>query len=137
MSVVSGPKTQAFANSRANPKQQQLCIEYVSTGALKLSPNNPRAHSKKQIRQIGNSIQAFGFNVPVLVDSQLRVIAGHGRVQAAILLAIPELPTIRLEHLTEAQTKAFMIHDNQLAENSEWDAHLLAQQFKTLSAVAL
>jgi DNA modification methylase len=114
-----------------------LAVVYVTTQQIKLNPSNPRIHADKQIRQIAESIKAFGFNVPVLVDRNLQVIAGHGRVEAAKLLGIPRIPTINLEHLTEAQKKAFAIADNRLTENSIWDEELLAEHFKSLSEVDL
>ena len=89
------------------------------------------------MRQIARSIESFGFNVPVLVDGQLRVIAGHGRVMACQLLGWTEVPTICLDHLSEAQAKAFMIADNRLTENSVWDDRLLAEQLKELSILDL
>jgi len=97
---------------------------------LRLDPRNPRRHIRRQIRQIARSIETFGFNVPVLIDAQGQVIAGHGRVQAAQLLGIAHIPTIQLEHLTGAQTRAFMIADNRLTENSAWNDRLLAEQLK-------
>ena len=78
-----------------------------------------------------------GFNVPVLVDRDLKVIAGHGRVLACRLLGWSEVPTIALEHLSEAQARAFMIADNRLTENSVWDDHLLAEHLKELSVLEL
>src|SRR5467141_1085848 len=75
--------------------------------ALKPNPANARIHSKKQIRQIANSIEAFGFNVPVLVDAELKVIAGHGRLLACRELGWTEVPTLCLDHLTPAQARAF------------------------------
>jgi DNA modification methylase len=104
---------------------------------LKADPKNPRLHSEKQVQQIARSIEAFGFNVPLLVDAEMQVVAGHGRLQACQLLGITEVPTISLEHLTEAQARAFMIADNRLTENATWDDRLLAQQFKDLSEVEL
>jgi DNA modification methylase len=104
---------------------------------LTLDPKNPRVHSRRQIRQIARSIEAFGFNVPVLVDSALRVIAGQGRVLACEYLGLSEVPTIRLDHLSEAQVRAFMIADNRLTENSVWDDGLLAEQLKELSVLDL
>jgi ParB-like chromosome segregation protein Spo0J len=67
---------------------------------LKPDPANARVHSKKQIRQIAESVRTFGFNVPILVDADLKVVAGHGRLLAAQQLGFPEVPTISLEHLT-------------------------------------
>ena len=72
-------------------------------GDLRLDPNNPRLHTRIQIRQIERSIETFGFNVPVLIDAQGQLIADHGRVLAAKLLGMTHVPTIRLEHLTEVQ----------------------------------
>src|SRR5207248_405766 len=89
--------------------------------------------SKKQIRQIANSIEAFGFNVPVLIDAELNVICGHGRLLACRELGWTEVPTVCLDHLTTAQAQAFMIADNRLTEISSWDARLLAEQLKDLS----
>jgi DNA modification methylase len=104
---------------------------------LKLDPNNPRLHTQNQIRQIARSIETFGFNVPVLIDAQGQLIAGHGRVLAARLLGMAEVPTIQLVHLTEGQIRAFMIADNRLTENSVWNERLLAEQFKALSVCNL
>lgn len=107
--------------------QRVLSVEYRSLASLRFDPQNPRVHSKKQIRQIARSITTFGFNVPILINAEMQVVAGHGRLQACKLLGITEVPTIRLEHLTESQTRAFMIADNRLAENADWDNRLLAQ----------
>jgi ParB-like chromosome segregation protein Spo0J len=100
---------------------------------VRLDPKNPRVHSKTQIRQIAKSIKAFGFNVPILVDRDLNVIAGHGRVMACQTLGWTEVPTISLDHLTPAQVRAFMIADNRLTENSTWDDKLLGESLKVLS----
>ena len=113
--------------------QQPLSISYQSTLSLKSDPKNPRIHSDKQIRQIAQSIRTFGFNVPLLVDRDLKVIAGHGRVAAARLLQIDKVPIIRLEHLNEHQRRAFMIADNRLTENALWDDRLLGEQLKILA----
>ncbi len=119
------------------PRIQSLSIQYQSLKDLKPDPKNPRAHSEKQVRQIARSIEAFGFNVPVLVDANLRVIAGHGRVQACQVLGLQEVPTITLEHLSDAQIRAFMVADNRLTENAAWDEKLLGEQLKSLSEVDL
>jgi DNA modification methylase len=111
----------------------QIKIVYRPIGELNLDPTNPRFHSPKQIRQIATSIKTFGFNVPVLVDANGKVIAGHGRIMACQLLGRTEVPTICLNHLSEAQAKAFMIADNRLTENSVWDDQLLAEQLRDLS----
>jgi DNA modification methylase len=105
--------------------------------ALTLDPKNPRQHSRRQVRQIARSIKAFGFNVPVLVDASLKVIAGHGRLLACRELCWREVPTICLDHLNEAQKRAFMVADNRLTETSIWDDKLLAEQLKELSLLDL
>jgi DNA modification methylase len=104
---------------------------------LKSNPSNPRNHSARQIRQIAQSIKTFGFNVPVLVDAKGNVIAGHGRIRACQLLGWTEVPTICLEHLSEAEARAFMIADNRLTENSDWNEQLLAEQLRDLSLLDL
>ena len=116
---------------------RDIAIVYQPVSALKLDPRNPRVHDRKQIRQIARSIEAFGFVVPILVDASGKIIAGHGRISAAQLLGWSEVPTICLDHLTEAQVKAFMIADNRLTENSTWDDRLLAQHLKDLSLLEL
>jgi len=116
---------------------KQLRVEYKKIAHLKLDSKNPRIHSRKQIRQIARSIKAFGFNVAVLINAEGTVIAGHGRILAAQMLGWTEVPTICLEHLTEAQARAFMIADNRLTENSCWDDRLLAEQLKELSVLDL
>jgi len=122
---------------RLTTLDRKLAIEYRSIASLRLNPANARLHDARQIRQIAKSIEVFGFNVPVLIDARGQLIAGHGRVMAARLLGMTEVPTISLEHLSEAQIRAYMIADNRLTENSVWDDRLLAEQFKALSALDL
>jgi ParB-like chromosome segregation protein Spo0J len=105
---------------------------YQRLDCLERSPRNPRTHSKHQIRQIAESIRVFGFTNPVLIDGKNRIIAGHGRVEAAKLLGMTEVPTIRLEQLTEAQIRAYVIADNKLAENAGWDRETLAIELQYL-----
>jgi len=112
----------------------RLVIEQLSTGRLKLDPRNPRRHSPRQVKQIARSIEGFGFNVPVLIDSENKVLAGHGRVLACQQLGIFDVPVIRLEHLTPAQARAFNIADNRLTENAQWNDQLLGEIFQELSA---
>jgi DNA modification methylase len=126
-----------MARTRATTSKREVEVAWRKVADLKLDSRNPRKHTQKQIRQIGRSIEAFGFNVPVLIDRNSNVIAGHGRILACHLLGITDVPTICLEHLTGSQIRAFMIADNRLTENSAWDDQLLAQQFKELSLVDL
>src|ERR1700716_4680856 len=114
-----------------------LRIEHVTIERLKLDPRNPRVHSDRQVKQIAGSIEAFGFNVPVLADQDGNLLAGHGRVYAARQLGLGELPVIRLEHLTPDQARAFSIADNRLSESSTWDDRLLAEVFRDLPPVTL
>ncbi len=116
---------------------QQLTIVYRFAADLKPDPRNPRRHSKSQVRQIARSIETFGFLIPILIDVSGRIIAGHGRVQAAARLKIEEVPTILVEHLSEAQLRAYLVADNRLAETSSWDDALLAEQLKELSLLDL
>ena len=117
--------------------QRGLKIIFRPRAELKPDLANPRQHSKKQIRQIAKSIKEFDFNVPILVDAELNVIAGHGRLLACHELGIDKVPTVCLEHLTPAQARAFMIADNKLAENATWDDRLLAEQLRDLSLSGL
>ena len=107
-------------------------IEYTPMRELRSHPNNARTHSKKQIRQIAKSIQQFGFCNPVLVDDAKRIIAGHGRVEAAKLLGIDAVPTVRLSHLSAADKRAYVLADNKLAEKAGWDRELLAIELQGL-----
>ena len=95
--MSSEPKSRSLGRS-------PLSIAYAPLDQLKPDPKNARQHSAKQIRQIADSIEAFGFNVPILVDADLNVIAGHGRLLACRRLGWTQVPTIRLEHLSEMQT---------------------------------
>src|SRR6516225_2712790 len=119
------------------PSGCHLKIVYRPIGELKPDPTNARQHSKKQIRQIANSIKTFDFNVPILVDRYGNVIAGHGRLLACRELGMTAVPTLCLEHLTEAQIRAFMIADNRLTEIASWDDQLLAEQLQELSLLDL
>jgi DNA modification methylase len=86
-----------------------------------------------QIRAIAKSIDAFGFNAPVLVDADRNILAGHGRVEAAKLLGMTEVPVVHLRHLTEIQARAYMLADNKLTDRSTWDDETLAVQLRELS----
>lgn len=117
--------------------RKSLSVTYRLLSELRPDPKNPRAHSRKQIRQIAESIRQFGFTAPVLLDGDDNVVAGHGRILACQELGWADVPTISLTHLTPAQAKAYMIADNRLTENSEWNERLLAEQFKELSLLDL
>ena len=127
-------KSRTLANWNPN---RRLQIVYRRIDELKLDRRNPRKHSRNQIRQLMRSIETFGFTVPALVNGENNVIAGHGRIMACRELGWTEIPTIRLDHLGEAARLALMITDNRLAENTEWDERLLAEQLRDLSVADL
>jgi ParB-like chromosome segregation protein Spo0J len=114
-----------------------LKIEYLAVASLKPYGRNPRTHSRKQIEQIASSIQQFGFTLPILIDAEGRLIAGHARLEAARLLGLEYVPTIRLDYLSEPQKRAYLIADNKLAENAGWDHELLALELHCLSELDL
>jgi ParB-like chromosome segregation protein Spo0J len=110
-------------------------IEQVKLDKLIPYARNSRTHSDAQVAQIAASIKEFGFTNPVLIDETGSIIAGHGRVMAARKLAITDVPSIRLTHLTEAQKKAYIIADNKLALNAGWDDEMLAVEFSELKGM--
>ena len=112
-----------------------LTIVNQPIGTLKLYERNARTHSQKQLRQIANSIKAFGFTNPVLVDQNGMIIAGHGRVEAAKAIGMAEVPTIRLDHLTEDQVRAYILADNKLAAEAGWDNAILAIELQHLLTI--
>ena len=118
-----------------NSTTHELSITYRSIDGLKSYSRNARTHTKHQIRQIANSIKDFGFTNPVLIDVNDTIIAGHGRVQAAKLLGMDTVPTIRLESLTEDQIRAYVIADNRLAEKAGWDDSILAIELQHLLTI--
>jgi DNA modification methylase len=136
------PETREFRPTQrgdpiGRPAAAPMAIVYRAIDTLKPDPTNPRRHSKKQIRQIADSIKVFGFIVAILIDRNGKIICGHGRLMAARALGITEVPTVCFDHLTEAQIRAFMIADNRLTEIAIWDDRLLAEQLKDLSLSGL
>jgi hypothetical protein len=113
----------------------KLKITYKKTTELIPYAKNARTHSEAQIGQIAASIKEFGFTQPVLLDGQNGIIAGHGRVLAALKLDLDQVPTIELQHLSATQKQAYIIADNKLALNSSWDDQLLALEVEELKAV--
>ena len=109
-------------------------IEQLAVDGLIPYARNSRTHDDAQVAQIAASIREFGFTNPVLIDAQGSIIAGHGRVLAAIKLGFSDVPCIRLSHLTDTQKRAYVIADNKLAMNAGWDAEMLALEVKDLDA---
>jgi DNA modification methylase len=110
-----------------------LQIAWRPLGELIPYARNPRTHTDAQVAQIAASIREFGWTNPVLVDGQNGIIAGHGRVLAARKLAIERVPVIELGHMSEAQKRAYVLADNQLALNAGWDEALLRLELADLS----
>jgi DNA modification methylase len=119
------------------PKIPNARIELRAVEELKSNPNNARTHSKRQIKLIADSISAFGFVNPVLVDDQGMVIAGHGRLAAAKRLGMEEVPTIRLSHLSHDEKRAYVLADNQLAAIAGWDPEILAIELQHLTEITV
>ena len=107
-------------------------IVEVAIKDLKPYGQNARTHSEVQIKQLMDSIKAFGFNNPVLIDAENTIIAGHGRVTAAKKLKLIKVPAVRLEHLTDAQKRAYILADNRIAELAGWDREILAIELQHL-----
>ena len=109
-----------------------LFIEHRSPGELRPYARNARSHSKAQVKQIASSIERFGFTNPILISDGDEIIAGHGRVEAAKLLGLSSVPTVRLSHLSETERRAYVLADNKLALNAGWDQELLAIELQAL-----
>ncbi|MDL2318177.1 site-specific DNA-methyltransferase [Eubacteriales bacterium OttesenSCG-928-A19] len=107
-------------------------FEKVNIDRLVPYAKNARTHSEEQILQLRASLREFGFVSPCLVDNAYNIIAGHGRVLAARAEGITEVPCVFVEHLTNAQKKAYILADNRLALNAGWDAEMLALEFGEL-----
>ena len=114
-----------------------LRVVYTPLDTLTEYPNNPRQHDTKQLIKIQNSIEKFGFINPILVDEHNEIIAGHARLDAARLAHLPQIPVIRLEHLSTAQKKAYRIADNKLAELGTWSVENLQLEFQELEKLDL
>lgn len=110
-------------------------IENVSIDKLVPYARNSRTHSDAQVSQIAASIKEFGFTNPVLIDGDGGIIAGHGRVMAAKSMKLDSVPCIRLDHLTEAQKKAYVIADNKLALNAGWNDQMLGLELADLQGL--
>jgi ParB-like nuclease domain len=115
----------------------RISVRWLPVESLTPDPGNARVHGPRQIARIADSIAAFGFNVPILIDGNGAVLAGHGRVLAARRLGLSEVPTIALEHLSDPERRAFMIADNRLAELASWDDRRLGVELEALKSLDL
>ena len=107
-------------------------LERLPIDQLRPWPRNVRTHSRKQVRQIAESIRRFGFTNPVLIDGENRILAGHGRVEAARELGLATVPCLRIDHMSATEKRAYVLADNKLALNAGWDEELLALELKEL-----
>lgn len=112
--------------------KSNLTVEYTKISDLVPYINNSRTHDADQIQQVANSIREFGFTNPILIDENKNIIAGHGRLRAAKKLEMDAVPTITITGLTDEQRKAYVIADNKLALNSDWNLDLLMDEIHDL-----
>jgi DNA modification methylase len=130
-------RIKASSNASEATPLARLAVEPRPIASLKPNPRNARTHSKKQIRRIADSIVAYGFTVPVLIDETSMLLAGHGRLEAARLLGLKKIPAIRLHGLSEAQKRALLLADNKIAENAGWDRERLAIELPELAELLI
>lgn len=107
-------------------------IEQIPPDHLRPWAKNARTHSKKQVRQIAESIRRFGFTNPVLIDEAMTILAGHGRVAAAELIGMETVPCLRFAEMSAAEKRAYVLADNKLALNAGWDEDFLAEELQAL-----
>src|ERR1700694_6098277 len=123
--------------SLTEPNLRRLSVVYQDVSDLKPRTTNPRTHSKKQMPQTAHAIRRFGFTNPVLVDDANGIVAGHGRIQAAKIVGLDQVPTVRLSAMSEAEIRAYVIADNRLAENAGWDRALLGIELQYLTEIQI
>ena len=124
-------------SSEQRKQALRLNVEYRPVASLKPSERNARRHPQKQLQKLAASMRQFGFNSPILIDGVGEVVAGHGRLEAAKIIGLAEVPTISVSHLTEAEVRAFRIADNRLAELGNWDDEALHIEFSFLAEIDL
>jgi DNA modification methylase len=134
MKTTSKPSEAALPSDISKPGRQ---VSFLAISDLIPASDNPRKHDRAQVRAIARSIEAFGFNAPILTDKYRKIVAGHGRYEAAKLLGLTQAPVIFLDHLTEAQARAYRLADNKLTDRSRWDDAMVAAQLKELSELVL
>jgi DNA modification methylase len=137
MRLSLGRLATAIAVELVMPDDHKLKIAYLPIGELKPDPYNPRIHTPKHVDEIANSIRTFSFTNPILIDENLAVIAGHGRLLAAKKLAMTQVPTVMVSHLNDAQKSMLQIADNQIALNGSWDADLLRIKLVSLTKLEI
>ena len=110
-----------------------MVLEVMLISELHPYEQNAKKHPEKQVKQIARSIKEFGFNQPIVIDKNNEIIVGHGRYYAAQQLGLKEVPTVKLENLTDEQVEAYRLADNKLNE-SEWDMGLVIENLKHLDS---
>jgi ParB-like chromosome segregation protein Spo0J len=127
-------RKQRNAVKKLGQLRRRLEVRYYAVSALKPYQRNARTHPTKQIEQLANSIRQFGLINPLLIAEENEIIAGHGRLEAALRVGMKEVPAIYLPGLSAAAKSALRLADNKIAENAGWDLDLLAQELQFLSA---
>jgi DNA modification methylase len=127
--------TQTQTDHGSGTTSQRLRLEFWPLGRLVPSPRNARTHSDAQVAEIAGSMRAFGFTNPILIGDEGDVIAGHGRLAAAQLLGLAEVPVVVLRGLSETQRRQLVLADNRIALNADWDLDMLQLELKDLSAL--
>ena len=123
------------SKSRPNFESIRLAVEYVATRRVWMRHRQLKEHTQGQVRRLADAIDRIGFNVPVLVDDDLALVSGYGRLKAAKLLGLAEVPVIRVTHLNDEQLRLFAIFDNKIAEQSDWIEDALALEFDELFSI--
>src|ERR1700754_2009097 len=118
-----------------NDIANRLRLEFWPIDRLIPSPRNARTHSDAQVAEIAGSIKAFGFTNPILVGEEGDVVAGHGRLAAARVLGLTEVPVIKLSGLNDLQRRQLVLADNRIALNAGWDLEMLHLELKDLSSL--
>jgi hypothetical protein len=131
-SIRETARSSSAAVTSGSAALHDLKITYLAPERLRPAANNARTHSKNQLQQIAKSIARFGFVNPVLISDDFQIIAGHGRVEAAKMLGLNKVPTVRLSNLSPAGRRAYVIADNRLAQLAGWDRDLLAIELQGL-----
>jgi DNA modification methylase len=127
---TSFSKMKRSPHARPAPRSPTPALVFIHS--LRPYPHNARTHSARQIREIARSLERFGFTNPILIDQGNQIIAGYGRVAAARLLGMKQVPTLRIDHLTEIEKRAYILADNRLAEKAGWDRETLAIELQAL-----
>jgi hypothetical protein len=127
--------SEASTTHPALPRALALKIRYLATSSLTENPSNARTHPKAQIAKLKKAITQFGFVSPIIVDEHLMILAGHGRHRAALELGLPQVPTIMLQDMSEADVRAFVLADNIIADKAGYDKDILRTELQHLADV--